>query len=320
MHGAELALHLVRQVRPAVESRTRRTPMRRSEPASRLAGVPVWLKLEGEQITGSFKVRGPLALRAVCGDPRPWVTASAGNHGLGVAWALRGVAQPPRVFVPRSSPVVKRAAIAALDATVVVVEAPSYDAAETAARSWAQENGGLFVSPFDDECIMAGNGGTLGLEILEQLPDAAAFVVPVGGGGLLSGLGCVVRALRPGARIVGVQSEITSAMHESLRRGAAVTSQTGPPTLAEGLEGGTTPRAFAYVSRWVDEVRLVSEARIAAAMRWLWKEHHVRVEGSAAVGMAALLDGLKLPGPLCVVLTGCNVDDATWDRVLASSD
>lgn len=308
----KLTLHLVRQLRSAVEARTRRTPLRRSAAAAAQGQGDVWLKLECQQVTGSFKVRGPLALRAFQGSPRPWVAASAGNHGLGVAYALHGVAAAPRIFVPRTSAKVKRAAMTALGADIHVVDTDSYDAAEAVAKRWAQEQGALFVSPFDDPCIMAGNGGTLGLEILEQLPHVASLVVPVGGGGLIAGLACVLRALRPEVRIVGVQSEHTPAMFESRRTGRALLSHTGPPTLAEGLEGGVSEDSFAYVSRWVDDIHLVPERLIAEAMRWLWREEHLRVEGSAAVGMAALLEGLRLPAPLCVVLSGSNVDPETW--------
>jgi threonine dehydratase len=312
-----LDLDLVRRLRPAVEARSRRTPMRRSAPAERLVAVPTWLKLESEQVTGSFKVRGPLALRAVVPDGRRWVTASAGNHGLGVAWAVRGGRTPPLVFVPRSSPRVKRTAIAALDAEVRVVDTTSYDAAEDAARRWAADHDERFVSAFDDEIIMAGNGGTLALEILEALPDVGAILLPVGGGGLAAGLGCVVRALRPGLRLVGVQSEATPAMAESFRTGRAVLRHSGPPTLCEGLEGGVSERTYAYARQWLDELLLVPESAVAAAMRWLWHEHGLRVEGSAAVGVAACLhEPPRLPGPVCIVLTGCNVDDATWEAVV----
>lgn len=313
----ELTLHLVRQLRGAVEARTRRTSIRHSHAATKHTDGEVWLKLECQQVTGSFKVRGPLALRAFEGSPRPWVAASAGNHGLGVAYTLRGIAAAPRIFVPRTSAQVKRAAMSALGAEIQVVDTPSYDAAETVAKSWAQEHGALFVSPFDDPCIMAGNGGTLGLEILEQLPHVGSILVPVGGGGLISGLACVVRALRPGTRLVGVQSEHTPAMFESRRRGRALLTHHGPPTLAEGLEGGVSERSFAYVSRWVDDLRLVAESSIAAAMRWLWQEEGLRVEGSAAVGMAALLEGLSFPSPVCVVLSGSNVDPETWEGLFA---
>lgn len=315
----ELSLHLVRQVRPAVERETRRTPLRLSEAATRRLGTPVWLKLESHQVTGSFKARGPLAVRALRGEPQRWVAASAGNHGLGVAHALRGVGAPPHIFVPRTSARVKREAMAALDAEITVVDTSSYDDAEQAARRWAAEHGALFVSPFDDPLIMAGNGGTLALEILEQLPEVRSLIVPVGGGGLAAGIGCVVRATPSDVRLLGVQSEHTSAMHDSLRQGRAVLRQHAAETLAEGLEGGVSAQSFAYVSRWFDDVHLVPEGAVARAMRWLWDEHGERVEGSAAVGIAALLEGLRPPGPVCVVLSGCNVDDETWERAWALS-
>jgi threonine dehydratase len=311
----DLSLHLVRHLRPAVERRSRRTPMRRSANPTHLGVERLYFKLECAQVTGSFKVRGPLGLRAVCHDPREWVTASAGNHGLGMAYALHGLGRPPRLFVPRSSPQVKRDAIAALEAAITVVDTESFDAVEAEARRWAASTGALYVS-FDDPAIMAGNGGTLGLEILEQLPELASLLVPVGGGGLIAGLGCVIKALRPQVRLVGVQSEATPAMFESRRRGQVLLQHHGPPTLADGLEGGAGAQSFPYVQRWVDDIRLVSEARLAESMGWLWHQEGLRVEGSAAVGVAALLDGLRLPEPVCVVLTGRNVDEDTWKRAV----
>jgi threonine dehydratase len=307
----------VQQIRPAVEARVRRTPVVPAAATDARAGG-VWLKLEHRQITGSFKVRGPLAVRALQRDARAWVTASAGNHGLGVAYAMRGCPQPAHVFVPRTSPRVKRDAIARLGAEVHVVDTSYYDQVEPVARAWARQHVALFVSPFDDACIMAGNGGTLGLEILEQFPDVGTIVVPVGGGGLAAGLGCAVRALRPRARILGVQSEATPAMHESWQRGAALLEHSGPPTLAEGLEGGVSERSFAYVRRWLDDVLLVPEDAIAGAMRWMVQHHGDRIEGSAAVGLAALLAGrlAGAPPPVCIVITGSNVDAETWDDAM----
>ena len=311
----DLSLHLVRQLRPAVERRSRRTSMRRCAAAAPLGVETLWFKLECAQVTGSFKVRGPLALRALVRDPREWVTASAGNHGLGVAYALHGLGRPPRLFLPRSSPRVKRDAMTALGAAITVVDTESFDVAEAEAKRWAAAAGALYVA-FDDPVIMAGNGGTLGLEILEQLPEVASLLVPVGGGGLIAGLACVTRALRPQVRIVGVQSEATPAMYESRRRGQALLQHHGSPTLAEGLEGGAGAQSFPYVQRWVDDIRLVSEARLAESMGWLWRQEGLRVEGSAAVGVAALLDGLRLPEPVCVVLTGANVDEDIWTQVV----
>ncbi len=315
----ELDLSLVRRVRPAVERRTRRTPMRLSAVLSAKIGATVGLKLECEQVTGSFKVRGALAVQSIDLDPRPWVTASAGNHGLGVAYACRNARTPPIVFVPRSSPAVKRAALRSLGADLRVVEADGFDAAESAAQLYASTHDARFVSAFDHPAVMAGNGGTLGMEILEAIPNLGTVLVPVGGGGLLAGIGCVLRALRPGVRILGVQSEATPAMQRSFATGAPLLRHTGGATLCDGLEGGVGALAFEYVRRWVDDVVLVPEAAVMEAMWWLWEQEHVRVEGAGAVGVAACLQGTtSLTGPVCVLLTGCNIDDDTWDRVKAS--
>lgn len=312
----ELDLALVQRVRAAVERRSRRTPMRRSNALTARVGRPIGLKLESEQVTGSFKVRGALAVQSVDLDPRPWITASAGNHGLAVAYACRDARTPPVVFVPRSSPAVKRAALRSLGADLRCVDADGYDAAEAAARAYAADHTGRFVSAFDHPAVMAGNGGTLGMEILEAIPDLGTVLVPVGGGGMLAGIACVLRALRPGTCILGVQSEATPAMARSLAAGAPLLRHTGDTTLCDGLEGGVGALAFEYVRRWVDDVVLVPEAAVARAMRWLWEHERVRVEGAAAVGVAAcLLNSTKLTGPTCVVLSGCNVDDATWDQL-----
>jgi len=307
----ELDLQLVQRVRPTVHAGIRRTPI---VACAATPGHRVFWKLEGLQVTGSFKVRGPLALRAVQQDTRPWVTSSAGNHGLGVAWAARG-ATAPHIFVPRTSPQVKRDAIAQWGAHLEVCDTSGYDATETLARAWAREQDACFVSPFDDEVIMAGNGGTLGLEILEQLPHVDTLVVPIGGGGLASGLGCVVRALRPQARLIGVQSTRTCAMATSWTTGRAVLRHEAGDTLAEGLEGGVSERSFAYVRRWFDAVECVEEEEIAAALSWLWKECGVRVEGSAAVVAAWIRRGAETGRTVCGVLTGSNIDADVFHRI-----
>jgi threonine dehydratase len=308
-----LELSHIQRNRPRVDRRCHRTPIVAA--ATRHQQRCFW-KLESLQVTGSFKVRGPLALRAVQTGSQTWVTSSAGNHGLGVAYAARGAAAP-HVFVSRRSPQVKRDAIEGLGAILHLCDTPGYDATEAAARQWATQNQGCFVSPFDDPIIMAGNGGTLGCEILEQLPTLDCLVVPIGGGGLAAGIGCVVRAWRPAARLIGVQSSQTSAMFESLQRGAAILQHAGGATLAEGLEGGVSEQTFHYVQRWFDEVITVDEAAIRRAIVWLWNTLHIRVEGSAAVVAAAILEErVSSSGVLCGVLTGSNIDAPVFEELL----
>jgi threonine dehydratase len=246
---------------------------------------------------------------------RPWVTASAGNHGLGVAYAARG-GVAPRIFVPRGIPEIKRQAIQRLGATLQVCDSTSYDDTEARARAWARQHDAFFVSPFDDDLIMAGNGGTLGCEILEQLPQVDSIVVPIGGGGLASGLGCAVRALQPGTSLIGVQSTRTSAMADSWRSGRPVLQQHAAETLAEGLEGGVSARSFTYVRRWFDDVLTVDEDAIRHAIVWVWRTLGERVEGSAAV-VAAALHVHRIPGNVvCAVLTGSNIDPERFDTLL----
>jgi threonine dehydratase len=312
----QLDLQLVRRVRPWVDAAIRRTPIVETP---RRGEQRLFWKLEGRQVTGSFKVRGPLALRALDASTRPWVTASAGNHGLGVAYAARG-GTAPRIFVPRSSAEIKRQAIRRLGAVLEVCDTDGYDDTEARARAWARSHDGRFVSAFDDELIMAGNGGTLACEILEQLPMLDTLLVPIGGGGLASGAGCVVRCLQPGVTLIGVQSTRTSAMAESWKTGRAVLHQHAGNTWAEGLEGGVSERSFGYVRRWFDDVITVEEDAIGRAIAWLWHTLGDRAEGSAAV-VAAALQTHRIPGNVvCAVLTGSNIDAARFESALRPAD
>jgi len=223
---------------------TRVTPLVPAPALGRRTGADVWLKLENLQRTGSFKLRGAaariasLALRAGAGPKPKVVAASAGNHGLGVALAARTFQIDATVLVSAQTPEVKRAGIAALGARVEVAGA-TYDEAEAVARQRAAADPGVvFVSAFDDDHVIAGNGGLLAREILAQLPDVQAIVVPVGGGGLAGGIG--VEVVPRGIKIFGASPEANCAMRRSLDEGRAYTTYQGGPTLAEGLEGAVS--------------------------------------------------------------------------------
>jgi threonine dehydratase len=267
------------------------TPLERSRPLSAYTGAEAYLKLECAQVTGSFKLRG--AASAILADPerRPVVACSAGNHALGVAHAAALAGVDATLVVPETASPAKLAALERYPARLVRRGA-SYDEAEAEALRVAREEGLRFVSPYNHPDVVAGQG-TLGAEILEQLPEAEVLIVAVGGGGLLGGVGLWAKAVSPGIRVVGVQAENSAAMLASLQAGGIVGAP-DLPTLADGLSGGIEPESitFPLAQRVADVVLAVSEAQIAAAMRWCFDEHHLVVEGSAAVTVAALLNGL----------------------------
>jgi threonine dehydratase len=294
----------------------RETPLELSATLSERAGVEVHLKLETHQRTGSFKFRGAYNAVAALGAERERgiATASAGNHGLGVALAARLLGARATVFVPAGAPVAKTRRIRQFGAELREV-AGGYDEAHAEATAWAVRTGTPFVHAFSDPAVVAGQG-TVGLELLAAVPSLRTLVVPVGGGGLIGGIGIVARAVDPAIRVIGVQSEATAAMHASLAAGRTVGMEYGE-TLCEGLSGDVDDRSVALALRVVDGIVLVSEAAVARAMRELHAAEGVVAEGSAAVGVAALLEGaIDATGPAAVVVTGGNVDAARLAAVL----
>lgn len=286
-----------------------RTPLRRSGALSRIAGGDVWLKHECQQVTGSFKLRG--AYNAIATLPedvraRGVVTSSAGNHGLGVAWAAKHLAIPATVFVPLAVPDVKRRGIEALGASIDA-ESADYDDAMVRARAFAGERGTTYIHPCLGEALIAGQG-TVALEVLEDLPDLATIVVPVGGAGLLAGTGSLLRRTAPSVRISGAQSVHTAAMSRSLAAGR-VTHIEHHSTLADGLAGDIDEFALDVGRKALDELTVLEEAEIARAIRFLIAEEGLTVEGAGAVGVGALLKGTITPTFPCVaIITGCNID------------
>lgn len=310
--------------------------------ADRAGRVRVWLALECLQTTGSFKVRGALvaldAIRRQRGAGARVVAASAGNHGAGVAYAARVLGLGATVVVPAGVPRAKQSRILAFGATVVLAESDSYDDAESRAMHIAAETGATFVSPYDDPDVVAGNGGSLGFEIVRAMGKVPDLVfAPLGGGGLATGLAHAFAVESEDARVErrvwGVQSEASPAMALSLQRGDAV-ERLAPrgPTLAEGLEGGISKRGFEKAREAVAGVIVVSEAEVASAMRYAGREMGLVLEGSAAVALAPVLHGLpegvprtgrasRAPGAdLVAVLTGRNVDGERFASVTGSGE
>ena len=305
-----------------LSGRIRRTPLEASPRLSeRLAGSAV-MKLEHLQVTGSFKVRGAFVAMSALGerDKRAGiVTASAGNHGKAVAYVARILGVSATVYLPDSVDESKLRGIAALGAEIVRAPEPGYDETERRARDAAAGSGRTFLSAFDDDGVIAGNGGTLAAEVLADFPEARTFVLPVGGGGLSAGFALYAKERVPGCRIVGCQLESSPALAMSLERGEAVTTLPPVETAAGGLEGGIGRRTFEILRSRVDAVALCSEEEILEAVRWTFAEHQYVVEPSAAVVVAAALSGKlgSLVPPVVFVLSGRNVALPTLRRILA---
>jgi threonine dehydratase len=301
----------VARARAAVADVVRQTPVLPSLTLSERTGGTVVLKAESLQRTGSFKVRGALSKLAALGeDCVHGVTAgSAGNHAWALAHAARARGVPCEVFMPAQAPMAKAEGCTELGA-VVHLGGESVEECVAAARARADEAGMAFVHPFDDPDVVAGQG-TLGLELLEDVPDLAKVVVPVGGGGLAAGVAIAVKSARPEVEVVGVQVETVAAFAASLRRGEPV-SVAAALTIADGIAvkrpGDLT---LPLVRRWLDDVVVVPEDDVAEAMVLCLEKARLVVEGAGAVGVAALLGGQTAAaraGTTCVVLSGGNVD------------
>ncbi|MBX9929564.1 MAG: pyridoxal-phosphate dependent enzyme [Gemmatimonadaceae bacterium] len=304
----------IRAAATRLDGVTVRTPLRRSAALAARLGGEVWLKLETEQTTGSFKLRGAYNALAQLDDAKRAagvVASSAGNHGLGVAEAAQRLGIRATIFVPHDAPQVKKSGIASRGATVNDEE-PDYDAAMARARREADRTGATFIHPCLGAALLAGQG-TVALEVLEELPTLATFCVCVGGAGLLGGVGGWLRGTAPLVRIVGAQSERTNAMHVALSAGRLIDIPS-LPTLADGLAGQIDEFAFQVGREALDALAVVTEAEIAFAIDWLWSEEGVRAEGAGAVTVAALLAGKVslIAFPLAATVSGGNIDDARF--------
>lgn len=300
--------------RRRIRDHIRRTPLAPSAWLSTRLRADVRLKLETQQITGSFKLRG--AFNAVLaraarrdGSSRPLVTASAGNHGRGLAYAAERLGWPLIVFAPRNAPRAKLDAIARHGADLRL-DATDYEETERLAKAVAARGEATFISPYSDPDVIAG-AGTVAIEIFEDWPDADLIVVPVGGGGLISGVAIATRAIAPDAETIGVEVEASHVFHDSLAAGRLVQVQVGP-TLADGLAGNADPETitFAYIQKLIPRIALVSESELAEAMRDLAGREHQIAEGAGAVGVAALAARkIDVAGrKVAVIVSGGNID------------
>ncbi len=297
----------IERARETLGGVARVTPVFSSETLSKLSGRPVLLKAENLQRTGSFKIRGAyVKLSSLQPEMRAAgvVAASAGNHGQAVAWAARELGAPARIFMPQDSPMAKVDATRNYGAEVGLT-GPAIEETLAAARAYAEESGATLIHPFEDPVVISGQG-TIGLEIAEQVEELETVVIPIGGGGLASGIALALRAVRPGLRLVGVQAAGTrpGGSGYTIADGIAVKE---PGELTMGILGET-----------LDEIVFVEDEQIAEAIVLLAERTKLVVEGAGAVGVAAILQGAAGggEGPALALLSGGNIDASLMVQVM----
>jgi threonine dehydratase len=296
------------------------SPCARTETLSRVSRTQAFLKLDNLQMTGAYKERGALNKILTLGDAeraRGLIAASAGNHAQAVAYHAGRLGLSATIVMPETTPIMKVANTRGHGARVVLFGA-NFDEAYSEARRMEREEGLTFVHPFDDEVVIAGQG-TLGLEVVEQVAGLDAVLVPVGGGGLISGVAVAVKALAPHVKVIGVEADVIPCMQAAVEAGELVTLDAAS-TLADGIAVRRAGEiTFEHVQSLVDDVVTVTEEEIASAILYLLEKEKTVAEGAGAVGVAALMHH-KLPGlegkRVCSVISGGNIDVNVVARVI----
>jgi threonine dehydratase len=277
-----------------------------------------WLKCEQDQHTGSFKWRGALAKLFGLQPGTRIIAASTGNHGLAVAGAGKIFGHRVTVYLPASASTAKRAKLLAAGIELVEVPGDSLDA-ELAGKAAAEASGAVWVSPYNDPDVIAGQG-TIGLELLAQLPAVASVYITVGGGGLISGIAAFLKSHRPGIEIIGCQPARSREMSLSIRAGRVVDDPEAEPTLSDGSAGPLEPDSitFSLCQNLVDRWMVIPEDEIEDALRRVYRLHRMVVEGAAGVAYAAAWRerDKQVEGEKVVILCGGNIDPARFDRIL----
>jgi len=296
----------------------RETPLEYSYSLSADTGCEVYLKLENFQITGSFKARGSMnKILSLKEDKRKIITASTGNHGLGVANALKATGKEGTIFLPTKASVAKVEAIKQRGISVEF-HGESGEVTETYARKFAKETNQIYVSPYNDEDVIAGQG-TIGVELYRQLSELDAIFVSIGGGGLIAGIAAYLKSVNPNIKIIGCLPANAPVMYECIKAGKVI-EVPEQPTLSDGTAGGIDHDTitFELCRDLIDDYILISEDEILAAMRVVLKHHHQVIEGSAGVAVAAVIK-LKekfLGKKVAAVICGSNVSEAVLKKVV----
>ena len=306
-----------------LKDKVRHTPTEYSPKLSKIAGAPVYIKWENQQIRGSFKLRGALYKMNSLNDEereKGVVTCSSGNHGQGVAIAANDLKIKTIVFVPNTCPEMKKEAIESLCGKWGRLEVccGGYDFAEAYARKYAEEHQMTYVSSFEDPFVLAGQG-TAGVEIFLDEPDIDFLVIPAGGGGLLNGIAIAAKALNPEVEIWGVQSDTSNPWVVSWNDGIVKQVEYGE-TLADGLSGGIPQSLLSLAKLRVAGIAEITEEDIKRAIAFAHNEHHQIIEGAGAVSLAAILSGKLNPQgrKTAVVISGGNIDSDKLNKILAS--
>ncbi|MBU5226949.1 threonine ammonia-lyase [Clostridium senegalense] len=309
----------VKKAQENLKGVSRKTPLFVSSTFSKQTGYEVYLKCENKQKTGSFKLRGAYNKVASLTEEekaKGVVASSAGNHAQGVAYAATAFGIKSTICMPVTAPLAKVQATKNYGATVIQ-HGEVYDDCYAKAVEVQKETGATFLHPFDDEQVMAGQG-TIALEILEDLPDADAILVPIGGGGIIAGIAVAAKSINPNIKIIGVQADVIASSKASLEKGEVVTVD-GPKSLADGISVKTPGnKTFEVIKKYVDEIVTVTEDEIASGIFSLMERNKVVAEGAGAVGLAALLSGkVKNAGKKVVaVVSGGNIDIATVSKII----
>jgi threonine dehydratase len=299
------------KARQALQGVVSRTPLTLSKGLSEASGAEVYVKWENLQKTGSYKPRGAfyrMNMLTPAERKKGVITISAGNFALGIAWAADLMGVEATIVVPENAAKVKVQQCRSLGAEVLV-HGRYFDEANEYCRKLVEKNDRLFVPPEDDYDVYAGHG-TVGYEILEDLPDVETILIPVGGGGLATGVSCWAKTVNPKIRIIGVQSTAAHTLHECFKARRMVDVQV-PPTICEGLAGGITQLMLDLALKYFDDIVLAEEDMLKSAILWTLKNERQLLEGSAVVGPAAILQGkikFRKGEKVAVVATGGNID------------
>lgn len=308
----------VLEAHQTISSFIRETPLEYSYPLSADTSCEVYLKLENLQITGSFKARGSMnKILSLKDDKRKIITASTGNHGLGVANALKATGKEGTIFLPTKASAAK---VEAIKQRGIAIEfhGDSGEVTEVYARKYAKETNQVYVSPYNDKDVIAGQG-TIGVELYRQLPELDAVFVSIGGGGLIAGIAAYLKSVNPTIQIIGCLPANAPVMYECIKAGKVI-DVPEQPTLSDGTAGGIDHDTITFdlCRDLIDDYVLTSEEEILSAMRFVLKHHHQVIEGSAGVAVAAILKQKeKLKGKkVAAVICGSNVSEAVLKRVV----